>query len=137
MRSHILLSVWLTEAHFELNPKMNTFDKKISCHESKRYYRAKTAQKAYEETLTNSRSVINMTHEELKELNELISPLVLKCQPLSHIFFSIYVIQFLILHIIIRMQVLNIFMRIISIRVRLYHGNRYVRTMIRYSLVIV
>ena len=64
----------------------NGCDKKISCHESKRYYRAKSAQKAYEETLTNSRSGINMTPEELKELNELISPLVLKGQPLSHIF---------------------------------------------------
>ena len=56
------------------------------CHESKKYYRAKQAQKAYEETLTNSRSGINMTPEELQKLNDLISPLVLKGQPLSHIF---------------------------------------------------
>ena len=64
----------------------NGCDQKITCHESKRYYRAKQAQKAYEETLSNSRSGINMTPEELQELNDLISPLVLKGQPLSHIF---------------------------------------------------
>lgn len=60
--------------------------KKPKCHDSKKYYRARPAQKAYEETLSSSRSGINMTPEELKELNELISPLVLKGQPLSHIF---------------------------------------------------
>lgn len=56
------------------------------CHESKKYYRAKQAHKAYEETLTQTRSGINMTPDELQELNELISPLILKGQPLSHIF---------------------------------------------------
>ena len=64
----------------------NGCEQKIKCHESKKYYRAKPAQKAYEETLTSSRTGINMTPEELKELNDLISPLVLKGQPLSHIF---------------------------------------------------
>ncbi len=56
------------------------------CEEIKRFYRAKQAQKEYEKTLTDSRSGINMTPSELKELNELISPLILKGQPLSHIF---------------------------------------------------
>ena len=64
----------------------NGCPKKQTCHDSKRYYRAKPAQKSYEETLTSSRSGINMTPEELEELNALISPLVLKGQPLSHIF---------------------------------------------------
>ena len=64
----------------------NGCSEKHNCRESKRVYRAKQAQKAYEETLTNSRSGINMTPEELQELNDLISPLVLKGQPLSHIF---------------------------------------------------
>lgn len=64
----------------------NGCPKKQTCHDSKRYYHAKPAQKSYEETLTNSRSGINMTPEELEELNALISPLVLKGQPLSHIF---------------------------------------------------
>ena len=71
------------------------------------------------------------------EIFVLVFDIIAPLSAFTNIFFSIYVIQFLILHIIIRMQVLNIFMRIISIRVRLYHGNRYVRTMIRYSLVIV
>lgn len=56
------------------------------CHDSKKYYRAKQAHKAYEETLTETRSGINMTPEELQALNDLISPLILKGQPLSHIF---------------------------------------------------
>ena len=49
-------------------------------------YQATYAQKQYEKTLSKSREGINMTPEELQELNELISPLVLKGQPLSHIF---------------------------------------------------
>ena len=56
------------------------------CHDSKKYYRASKAQKAYEDTLTDARTGINMTPEELQELNDLISPLILKGQPLSHIF---------------------------------------------------
>lgn len=64
----------------------NGCEQKQKCHDSKKYYRAKPAQKAYEETLSSSRSGINMTPDELKELNDLISPLVLKGQPLSHIF---------------------------------------------------
>jgi IS30 family transposase len=49
-------------------------------------YSASKAQKEYEKTLVESREGINMTKEELQELNDLISPLVLKGQPLSHIF---------------------------------------------------
>ena len=49
-------------------------------------YVAVKAQKQYEKTLSRSRTGINMTPEELKELNDLISPLVMKGQPLSHIF---------------------------------------------------
>ncbi len=64
----------------------NGCSQKQTCHESKKYYRAKVAQKAYEKTLAVSRSGINMTPEELEKLNDLISPLVLKGQPLSHIF---------------------------------------------------
>ena len=36
--------------------------------------------------MTETRTGINMTPEELQELNDLISPLILKGQPLSHIF---------------------------------------------------
>ena len=57
-----------------------------SCTIRKARYIANKAQKQYEKTLSSSRSGINMTPEELQELNDLISPLVLKGQPLSHIF---------------------------------------------------
>ncbi len=57
-----------------------------SCRMDHFLYQAKHAQRQYEKTLVKSREGINMTHEELRELNELISPLVLKGQPLSHIF---------------------------------------------------
>ncbi len=57
-----------------------------SCNLEHKVYQAKTAQKEYEKTLSKSRKGINMTPDELLELNELISPLVLKGQPLSHIF---------------------------------------------------
>ncbi|MCR4617061.1 MAG: helix-turn-helix domain-containing protein [Lachnospiraceae bacterium] len=64
----------------------NGCSQKQVCHETKRYYRAAKAQKAYEKVLSNSRAGINMTPDELKDLNDLISPLILKGQPLSHIF---------------------------------------------------
>ncbi len=56
------------------------------CTLEQRIYNANRAQKKYEQTLSDSRKGINMTPEELQELNDLISPLVLKGQPLSHIF---------------------------------------------------
>lgn len=56
------------------------------CKLPKRLYQARAAQRKYEQTLTDSRKGINMTPEELLELNDLISPLILKGQPLSHIF---------------------------------------------------
>lgn len=52
----------------------------------KYHYVAFKAQYAYEKTLTQSRTGINVTPTELQELNELVSPLILKGQPLSHIF---------------------------------------------------
>ena len=57
-----------------------------SCPLGKKIYDAAYAQRQYEKTLYNSRKGINMTPEELQELNNLISPLILKGQPLSHIF---------------------------------------------------
>ena len=41
-------------------------------------YNAKKAHRLYEQTLSKSREGINMTPEELQELNDLISPLILK-----------------------------------------------------------
>ena len=57
-----------------------------SCPLDKKIYDAVYAQKQYEKNLYNSRKGINMTPEELQKLNDLISPLILKGQPLSHIF---------------------------------------------------
>ena len=57
-----------------------------TCHLEKHLYRAKTAQDEYETTLVKSRVGINMTPEELTELDALISPLIKRGQPLSHIF---------------------------------------------------
>jgi len=56
------------------------------CTLEKAKYSASSAHKQYEKKLRSSRTGINMTPEELQELNDLISPLVLKGQPLSHIF---------------------------------------------------
>ena len=64
----------------------NGCDKKQGCREAKKYYHALRAQKEYEATISESRKGINMTPEELQVLNDLISPLILKGQPLSHIF---------------------------------------------------
>lgn len=58
----------------------------IRCGKVKYNYSAQKAQRAYEKRLSESRQGINMTPEELRELNDLISPLILKGQPLSHIF---------------------------------------------------
>jgi len=49
-----------------------------SCSLKHKIYQAKSAQREYEKTLSKSRKGINMTPEELQELNDLISPLVLK-----------------------------------------------------------
>lgn len=64
----------------------NNCETRQACHYCKRYYHAIDAQHTYERTLYDSRKGINLTPEELQELNDLISPLVLKGQPLSHIF---------------------------------------------------
>lgn len=56
------------------------------CNLEQRIYRARVAQKKYEATLHNSRRGINLSKSELLMLDEMITPLVLRGQPLSHIF---------------------------------------------------
>ena len=63
----------------------NGCPEKQTCHLAKYYYSATNAQKEYEFRLSSSRSGINMDPEELKALNELVSPLIRNGQPLSHI----------------------------------------------------
>lgn len=64
----------------------NGCDKKSSCRLEKFYYRAKEAQNEYESLKTASREGINLTETQLKNLNELMSPLINKGQPVNHIY---------------------------------------------------
>ncbi len=64
----------------------NACERHRDCPLPHRIYNARIAQKQYEQTLVSSREGINLTEEELKSLNDLISPLIRKGQPLSHIF---------------------------------------------------
>lgn len=60
--------------------------KSTGCTKPKQIYDGLRSQREYEKKLSESRQGINMTPKELKKLDELISPLVLNGQPLSHIF---------------------------------------------------
>ena len=64
----------------------NSCEKRQTCHLEKHVYHAARAQAEYERTLVNSRVGINMTPQELQDLDSMISPLIKKGQPLSHIF---------------------------------------------------
>lgn len=64
----------------------NGCSNRISCHLGKKYYRAKDAQKIYDKKLKSSREGINKTLDEIKFLNELVSPLIMQRQPISHIY---------------------------------------------------
>ena len=64
----------------------NGCNDRAACHLAKYYYKGADAQKRYKDKLTSSRSGINMDPDELKELNALVSPLIMNGQPLSHIF---------------------------------------------------
>lgn len=64
----------------------NGCTKKTSCRLEKYYYNALTAQRKYEQRLHTSRMGINIGEEELMELDNFISPLIKKGQPISHIY---------------------------------------------------
>ncbi len=64
----------------------NSCTNRFGCRLDKKVYRAKDAQRLYEKKLTDSRKGINLTREELQQLNELVSPLILQHQSLSHIY---------------------------------------------------
>lgn len=57
-----------------------------TCGYDKMYYRGKYADDAYHEAMSTPRKGINMTPEELYELDSLISPLLLKGQSIAHIY---------------------------------------------------
>lgn len=71
-----------------LNPPYvcNGCRNRISCHLGKKYYKAKEAQHIYDKKLKSSREGINKSLDEIKYLNELVSPLIMQRQPISHIY---------------------------------------------------
>ena len=56
------------------------------CRLEKRFYRAKVADNRYRKTLSESRTGVNITEEEIKHLDGIVSPLLLKGQSIRHIF---------------------------------------------------
>lgn len=64
----------------------NNCRRSASCLFEKYLYNADYAHREYEETLKRSREGINLTRDELFELDALVSPLILKGQPLCHIY---------------------------------------------------
>lgn len=57
-----------------------------TCTDEKSYYKAKVANTKYKEVLVTTREGLNLTSDELKKLDKIISPLILKGQSISHIF---------------------------------------------------
>ena len=64
----------------------NGCPKKRSCRLEKAYYKAVTAQRKYEQRLHMSRMGVLIGEEECMELDNFITPLVKKGQPISHIY---------------------------------------------------
>lgn len=64
----------------------NGCDSKIGCRLSKYYYRSKVADATYRDNLAASRKGIGVSQRELEIIDQLVSPLVLKGQSLSHIY---------------------------------------------------
>jgi IS30 family transposase len=64
----------------------NGCETKTTCKLDKYRYSAKHAEASYRDNLETSRSGINITRSELANLDGLISPLILKGQPVSHIY---------------------------------------------------
>lgn len=64
----------------------NSCSSVTTCTGEKSYYKAKVADTKYRELLVTSREGLNITSNELKKMDEIISPLILKGQSLAHIF---------------------------------------------------
>lgn len=63
----------------------NGCKRKNDCYLDQYFYSAKTAEEEYEFLRSESRRGISLTRDELIALDELVSPLILKGQPVSHI----------------------------------------------------
>lgn len=66
----------------------NACNRKKSCQFEKFYYRAPSAHRAYLASLTETRQGINLEPWELGELDDLVSPLILKGHSIAHIYAS-------------------------------------------------
>ena len=55
------------------------------CRLKKRFYRAKVADNRYRKTLSESRTGVNITEEEIKHLDGIVSPILLKGESIRHI----------------------------------------------------
>lgn len=64
----------------------NSCSSVTTCTGEKSYYKAKVADTKYRELLVTSREGLNISSNELKKMDEIISPLILKGQSLAHIF---------------------------------------------------
>jgi transposase, IS30 family len=64
----------------------NGCNSSIGCHVVKQHYRAKVADANYQAQLKSAREGADITAGELDILDKLISPLILKGQPLAHVF---------------------------------------------------
>lgn len=64
----------------------NGCGKKRICRLEKYYYKAITAQRRYEERLRTSRQGVNISEEDWIELDNFVTPLIRRGQPLSHIY---------------------------------------------------
>lgn len=64
----------------------NGCEVRTNCRLDKYRYSAKHAEASYRDKLETSRQGINTTQTELKALDDLISPLILKGQPITHIY---------------------------------------------------
>lgn len=64
----------------------NGCETKTTCKLNKYRYSSKHAEASYRDKLETSRSGINITKSELETLDRLISPLILKGQPIAHIY---------------------------------------------------
>ncbi|MBR4732853.1 MAG: IS30 family transposase [Lachnospiraceae bacterium] len=63
----------------------NNCPKSSRCLFDKYLYNADCAQREYEETLSDARRGIDLTRDELASLDELVSPLIRKGQPVAHV----------------------------------------------------
>lgn len=64
----------------------NSCEKKAQCRQDKFFYRSTTAHNRYRTVLSSSREGINLSEETLSELDALVSPLIRKGQPITHIY---------------------------------------------------